>query len=93
MCPLLTVSLCTDEARRGAVEEGEQAGHGQADVGVGGPQVQRGEPGELNLQDVLRGHLDVGHLRTERRRWSDDHEMQEVDIFCIRVHVFFFLNN
>lgn len=59
---LLTVSLCTDETGCGAVKEGQKAGHSQADVGVGWPQVQRGEPGELNLQNVLWSHLHVGHL-------------------------------
>lgn len=59
---VLTVSLGADEAGGGAVEEGEEAGHGQADVRVSGPQVQSGEPGEVNLQDVLRSHLHIGHL-------------------------------
>lgn len=48
-CVVLTVSLCTDEAGGGAVKEGEEAGHSQADVSVGWPHVQSGEPGELNL--------------------------------------------
>lgn len=59
---VLTVSLGADEAGGGAVKEGEKASDSQADVGVGWPQVQSGEPGELNLQDVLWSHLDVGHL-------------------------------
>lgn len=59
---VLTVSLGTDEAGGGAVKEGEKAGHSQADVRVGWPQVQSGEPGELNLQYVLWSHLDIGHL-------------------------------
>lgn len=59
---VLTVGLCTDEAGSGAVKEGEEAGHSKADVGVGRPQVQSCEPGKLNLQNVLGGHLDVGHL-------------------------------
>lgn len=59
---VLTVGLGADEAGGGAVKEGEKAGHGQADVGVGGPQVQSGEPGELDLQYVLWSHLDIGHL-------------------------------
>ncbi len=62
---LLTVSLCTDEAGGGAVKEGEKTGHSQADVRVGRPQVQRGEPWELNLQDVLWSHLDIGHLHRD----------------------------
>ena len=62
---VLTVSLSTDEAGGGAVKEGEEAGHGQADVGVCWPQVQSGEPGELNLQNVLWSHLDIGHLHRE----------------------------
>lgn len=62
---ILTVSLCADEAGGGAVKEGEKAGHSQADVGVGRPQVQSGEPGELNLQYVLWSHLDVGHLHRD----------------------------
>lgn len=62
---VLTVGLCADEAGGGAVEEGEEAGHGQADVRVGGPQVQSGEPGEVDLQDVLWSHLNVGHLRRD----------------------------
>lgn len=62
---VLTVSLCTDEAGGGAVKEGEEAGHSQADVGVGRPQVQSGEAGELNLQDVLWSHLDIGHLHRD----------------------------
>ena len=66
---VLTVGLCTDQACGGAVEEREQARHRQADVRVGGPQVQRGEPGELDLQDVLGSHLHIRHLRhTEVRR-------------------------
>lgn len=59
---VLTVGLGTDEAGCGAVEEGEKAGHSHADVSVGRPQVQGGEPGELNLQNILRSHLDIGHL-------------------------------
>lgn len=62
---VLTVSLCTDEAGGGAVKEGEKAGHSQADVSVGWPQVQSGEPGELNLENVLWGHLDIGHLHRD----------------------------
>lgn len=62
---VLTVGLCADEAGGGAVKEGEEAGHGQADVRVGGPQVQSGEPGEVDLQDVLWSHLNVGHLRRD----------------------------
>lgn len=62
---VLTVSLCTDEAGGGAVKEGEEAGNSQADVGVGRPQVQSGEAGELNLQDVLWSHLDIGHLHRD----------------------------
>lgn len=62
---VLTVSLCTDEAGGGAVKEGEKAGHSQADVGVGWPQVQSGEPRELNLQNILWGHLDIGHLHRD----------------------------
>lgn len=62
---VLTVSLCTDEAGGGAVKEGEEAGHSQADVGVGRPQVQSGEAWELNLQDVLWSHLDIGHLHRD----------------------------
>lgn len=65
MNAVLTVSLCTDEAGGGAVKEGEEAGHSQADVGVGRPQVQSGEAGELNLQDVLWSHLDIGHLHRD----------------------------
>ena len=60
---ILTVSLCADEAGGGAVKEGENAGHSKADVCVGRPQVQGGEPGELDLQYVLWSHLDVGHLQ------------------------------
>lgn len=59
---VLTVSLCTDEAGGGAVKEGEEAGHSQAYVSVGWPQVQSGEPGKLNLQNVLWSHLDIRHL-------------------------------
>lgn len=59
---VLTVGLGTDEAGGGAVEEGEEAGHGQADVRVGRPEVESGEAGEVNLQDVLRSHLNKGHL-------------------------------
>lgn len=59
---VLTVGLRADEAGGGAVEEGEQAGHGQADVRVGRPEVEGGETGEVNLQDVLRSHLNIGHL-------------------------------
>lgn len=59
---VLTVSLCTDEAGGGAVKEGEKASHSQADVGVGWPQVQSGESGELNLQNVLWSHLYIRHL-------------------------------
>lgn len=59
---VLTVSLGTDEAGGGAVKEGEKAGHSQTDVGVGWPQVQSGEPGKLNFQNVLWSHLDIGHL-------------------------------
>ncbi len=62
---VLTVCLCTDEAGGGAVKEGEKAGHSQADVGVGWPQVQSGEPGELHLQNVLWSHLDIGHLHRD----------------------------
>lgn len=59
---VLTVGLCADEAGGGAVKEGEQAGHSQADVRVGRPEVESGEAGEVNLQDVLRSHLNIGHL-------------------------------
>lgn len=64
---VLTVGLGADEAGGGAVEEGEEAGHGQADVRVGRPEVQRGEAGEVNLQDVLRSHLHIGHLHRDAR--------------------------
>lgn len=59
---VLTVGLCADEAGGGAVEEGEEASHGQADVCVGRSQVQSGEAGEVNLEDVLWSHLHIGHL-------------------------------
>lgn len=59
---VLTVGLCADEAGGGAVKEGEEAGHGQADVRVGRPEVESGEAGEVNLQDVLWSHLNIGHL-------------------------------
>lgn len=59
----LTVGLRADEAGGGAVKEGEKASHGQADVCVSWPQVQSGEARDLDLQDVLRSHLDVGHLQ------------------------------
>lgn len=59
----LTVGLRADEAGGGAVKEGEKASHGEADVGVRWPQVQSGEARDLDLQNVLRGHLDVGHLQ------------------------------
>lgn len=59
----LTVGLRADEAGGGAVKEGEKASHGEADVGVSWPQVQSGEARDLDLQNVLRGHLDVGHLQ------------------------------
>lgn len=39
LCLLLTVGLGTDEARCGAVEEGEEASYSQADVCVGGSEV------------------------------------------------------
>ena len=64
---VLTVGLSTDQACGGTVEEGEQARHRQADVGVGWPQVQGGEPGELHLQNVLGSHLHVRHLRHTSR--------------------------
>jgi len=64
---ILTVGLSTDEAGGCTVEEGQEARHGQADVGVGGPQVQRGEAGKLDLQDVLGSHLHVRHLWMRRR--------------------------
>lgn len=59
---VLTVGLCADEAGGGAVKEGEEAGHGQADVRVGRPEVESGEAREVNLQDVLWSHLNIGHL-------------------------------
>lgn len=59
----LTVGLRADEAGGGAVKEGEKASHGEADVGVSWPQVQSGEARDLDLQNVLRSHLDVGHLQ------------------------------
>lgn len=59
----LTVGLRADEAGGGAVKEGEKASHGEADVGVSRPQVQSGEARDLDLQNVLRSHLDVGYLR------------------------------
>lgn len=62
MSAVLTVCLCTDEAGGSAIKEGEEAGYSQADVGVSWPQVQSCEPGELNLQNVLWSHLDIGHL-------------------------------
>lgn len=62
----LTVGLCADEAGGGAVKEGEEARHGQADVRVGRPQVQSGEPGEVDLQDVLWSHLNIGHLHRDQ---------------------------
>lgn len=62
----LTVGLSADEAGGGAVKEGEKAGHGEADVGVSWPQVQGGEAGHLDLQNILRSHLDVGHLQGHR---------------------------
>lgn len=62
---VLTVSLGTDEAGGGAVKEGEKAGHSQADVCVGWPQVQSGKPGELDLQNVLWSHLYIGHLHRD----------------------------
>lgn len=62
---LLTVGLGTDEAGGGAVEEGEKAGHGQADVGVSWSQVQSGEAWELNLQNVLWSHFHIRHLHRE----------------------------
>lgn len=62
---VLTVGLGTDEAGGGAVKEGEKAGHGQADVGVCWSQVQSGEAGEMNLQNVLWSHLDIGHLHRD----------------------------
>lgn len=58
----LTVGVGAHQASHGVVEEAQQAGHCQADVGVGGPQVQGGEPGELHLQGILRGHFHVRHL-------------------------------
>lgn len=64
---VLTVSLCTDQAGGGAVKEGEKAGHSQADVRVGRPHVQSGEARELNLQNVLWSHLDIGHLHREAK--------------------------
>ena len=65
---ILTVRLSTDEAGGCTVEEREKASHCQADVGVGGSQVQRGEPGELDLQNILGSHLHVRHLRAGRER-------------------------
>lgn len=62
---VLTVSLGTDEAGGGAVKEGEKASNSQADVCVSWPQVQSGKPGELNLQNVLRSHLNIGHLHRD----------------------------
>lgn len=62
---VLTVSLGTDEAGGGAVKKGEKAGHSQADVRVGRPQVQSCESGELNLQNVLWSHLHIGHLHKD----------------------------
>lgn len=62
---VLTVSLGTDEAGGGAVKEGKKASNSQADVCVSWSQVQSGEPGKLNLQNVLWSHLDIGHLQKD----------------------------
>jgi len=62
---VLTVGLGTDEAGGGAVKEGEKSGHSQADVCVSWPQVQRGEAGELNLQNIFWSHFDIGHLHRD----------------------------
>lgn len=59
----LTVGLRADEAGGGAVKEGEKASHSEADVGVSWPQVQGGEARDLDLQNVLRSHLDVWDLQ------------------------------
>lgn len=64
----LTVGLRADEAGGGAVKEGEKASHSQADVGVSWPQVQGGEARDLDLQNVLRSHLDVWDLQGHRDR-------------------------
>lgn len=75
---VLTVSLGADETGRGAVEEGQQASHSQADVGVGRPQVQSSEPGKLHLQDVFWSHLDIRNLQRIFSTYSTQYKKQRI---------------
>lgn len=85
---VLTLSLCTDEAGSGAVKEGEETGHSQADVSVSWPQVQSGEPGQLNLQNVLWSHLDIGYLHGDAEvRLSEAFSLSVVDMSLIMIRL------
>lgn len=78
---VLTVGLCADEAGGGAVKEGKEAGHGQTDVRVGRPEVESGEAGEVNLQDVLWSHLNIGHLHRDTQISLFGARVSDFDVF------------